>query len=126
MPEGAGRRPTVFFQELHEKHKNYAKKDELESPQRVRAVEYGTAAILARLEGANPNYPSPLKIVRSMAELHNIADNVAARIMFGMKEEDEPARENYAERLWQWCKDCALPSGKFEPDLYGEQHGLRL
>lgn len=121
MPEGEiTRRPAIYFQERHEKHKNYAKKDELESPQRVRAVEYGVAALLARLEEAYPNDPSPLKIIRSTVEIDDIANNVAARIMFGIKAENDPAKESYAERLWQWCKDCALPAGKFEPDLYRE------
>ena len=78
--------------------------------------------LLARLEENYPNDPSPLKIIRSTAELDDITQHVAARIMFGIKEEGQSARENYAERLWQWCKDCALPADKFEPDLYREFH----
>lgn len=127
--------PTVFFQDLCLKHKSLHSKNDLERPERLRAVAYGVGAIFGRLEEANKPQPAqegavndpkpPVTIVRSNVTVRDLLDLPAGRAVLGTKlSEDSP--QVYGEMLREWCKDSKkklrtgekeIPPG-FEADLY--------
>ena len=122
--------PAVYIQELCLRHKNIDKerRSQWERPERLRAVQYGVGAILARVEqmqqlrsprtttatvtSPTANIPgNPVRIIRSTAIDHDMSKNEAAEILLHMKDEEdtkdggEGQGMSYAQRLQQWCKD---------------------
>ena len=143
--------PAVYIQELCLLHKNIDKTDKRKSvwerPHRLRAVQYGVGAILARLEqtqqrrhplasqqdGQTPPAP-PVRIIRSTASDTELKQNEAAANLLNIKDEDDEDGTlqgwTYARKLQQWCRDSRrkinqgmreLPT-TFEADLYREWH----
>lgn len=128
------KRPVVFFQDLCLKHKNTKSKDEVERPERITAVQYAVAALLARLEfaaastsapaaaSAAAREPGPVTLVRSTAALDDLLHNRAARELMGIKDEADPHARSYAEKLWDWCTtgEWRIPAvrDQYERDLF--------
>ena len=124
--------PLVFLQELCLKHKNLLSKNDLERPERLRAVEYGVGAVLGRLEESlAPTHTARtpdgiFKVVRSTATVRDLTELQAGKAVLGAKDDDEVNTPTYAERLKEWCRDSKkkIKSGErevpsqYEGDLY--------
>jgi hypothetical protein len=132
--------PAVYIQELCLRHKNIDKseprKSVWERPERLRSVQYGVGAILARIEqtqqrrrsfpppsssadASHDPLPPPVRIIRSTATDHDMLKNEAARTLLHIKdEEDQDTKDGdmrgwtYAQKLQQWCKDSRRKIGQ--------------